>query len=765
MKTSVKAIPFQTLGLYVDASIKATEGFCDFETLPHYDALNDRLINPDVPFLSENVVSSPFNNKTFDLKSGVHLHFILPECLTNQLPNSQAYPPVPNRWLITKNGEQSWIVESDFLSKEPLPNQKQVTTIMPIADYTDNPSIYEKDGKKYYQPFRYMGRCLTSEAYWNKKEDANAENWFGLFQSPLNTMGYGHPMFSFFYPSCHSVFGFHDPSGKKTDVYTIEGWWEYDAKLVKETLFTELADTLNEDKTTTDFDTTDKSYKASSFDFVLECITPIILDNNSLNQKDKYTIAIGNSPTEAASALLAAELAETETANMKKWLTSDVNENEALEYQIEDILEAVQFDFLQQQEVDISAKFIEARHSKSFTTHNSGKIFDIAYEQRNPNTEDEDTTLEAYYDILKIDSIKTQLESISNTIQQLNYFQKEYDKNVLLITSKEEQLFTAWYRYLICAHPAEGFESTYPDADKVFVQLMKDMCSLHILKKRTFEDYGETLDETLTDIQKIKIEEHQQQLDELTDEFKLMSGPYRIIPKSDESKALTVAGNNKKNGGTVIAQEWAGTENQQWYLQKLDDGYYRIIAKHSGKALDVQGSKQNNGAKIHQWNYHSGDNQRFGLDLQDDGFYKITIKHSGKVVDVAGSNSINPKVHQWVSHDGDNQRFDFEPVVLAERIETFKQNIELKIAELNGAISALENEEGSVFNISFNLEEKASPRFYLPREPFILLKRNKKEEGDENAFYPMFLEWEMAFYPVDDPSDNDFAGYDERFFG
>lgn len=44
-----------------------------------------------------------------------------------------------------------------------------------------------------------MGRCLTSEAYWNKTENKNNENWLDIFQSPLNTMGYGHPMFSFFY--------------------------------------------------------------------------------------------------------------------------------------------------------------------------------------------------------------------------------------------------------------------------------------------------------------------------------------------------------------------------------------------------------------------------------------------------------------------------------------------------------------------------------------------------------------------------------------
>ncbi len=760
MKTSVKVIPFQTLGLYIDKSIKATEGFCDFENLPHYDVVNDRLINPDVPFLSENVVSSPFNNKIFDLKSGVHLHFILPECLTKQLSSSQAYPPVPNRWLITKNGEQSWIVESDFLSKEPLPNQTQVTTIMPIAQYTDNPSIYEKDGKKYYQPFRYMGRCLTSEAYWSKNE-TSTENWFSLFQAPLNTMGYGHPMFSFFYPNCHSVFGFHDPNGLQTDIYTIEAWWEYDSQLVKETLFTELADTLKEESTATDLDTTDKVYKSSPFDFVLECITPVILNNDGLNQKDQYTIAIGNSPTEAASALLAAELAEAEPANMKKWLTSDINEDEALEYQIEDVLEAIQFDFLQQQQVDISAKFIEARHAKSFTTHNSGKVFDIAYEQRDPSTDDEDTTLEAYYDILKIEQIKTQLEEISTTIQQLNYFQKEYNKNVLLITSKEEQLFTSWYRYLVCAHPAEGFESTYPDPDKVFVQLMRDMCDVHILKKRTFDSYGETIDDTLTDLQKIKIQAHKERLDELTDEFKLTSGPYRIVPKSNANHALTVAGNSKKNGAFITQQKWAGTENQQWYLQKLDDGNYRIIAKHSGKAIDTEGAKKQKGARFIQWDYHSGDNQRFNLESQTDGFYKITVKHSGKVLDISGSD--RSKIHQWDWHGGDNQRFDFEPVVLDERIETFKQDVETQIATLNNAISALEIEENKAFNISFNLAEKASPRFYLPREPFILLKRNKKDESDEKAFYPMFLEWEMAFYPVDDPSDNDFAGYDEQF--
>ena len=768
MNTNATTIPFQTLGLYVESSIKATEAFCDFQYLPYYDAENDRLINPDIPFLSENVVSSPFNNKTFDLKSGVHLHFIMPEMLSSQLPEIEGYAPVPNRWLVTKNGKEQWVVESDYLSKEPLLNQEQVTTVIPMLSDMTNPIIFEKDGKQFYQPFRYMGRSLSKEAFVFKEDTLPENTWLYFYDTPLNILGYGHPMFGLFYPNCHSVFGFYDPKGKKTDKYTVEGYWEYEASILEQATFKALAKQIDATEEKSTIDTSTKLYNYSPFDYVLKCDAPIMLDNQSLDKKDDYKIAVGNSSTEAVSALLAAELAETDAANMKKWLGStstigtSVPIDTGIEYRIEDILEAVQFEFLQQQEVDVSPKFIEARHSKSFSTQNSGKLFDISYEQRDTSTEDESTTLEAYFDILKIENIKTELEEISVAIQSLNYFQKEYDKNRLLIQSKEEQLFTSWYRYLVCAHPTEGFESTFPDADKVFVQLMRDMCELHILKKRTFESYGDLAAENLNEVQKEKIEAHHERLDDLADEFRMVSGPYRISPKSNPTKAVTVAKNSKKNRTNIIQQEWSGTDNQQWFLQKLEDGHYRIIAKHSNKAIDVEGGKKTKRGNFIQWKYHNGDNQHFKLDLQEDGFYKITAKHSGLVLDCSSPRE-NANIHQWNWHGKDNQRFEVETVVLEERIATFQQNVTSKIAHLNATILELEIEKNEDFNISFSLTEKASPRFYLPNEPVVLLKRTAKAEGDTSAFYPMFLEWEVAFYPVDDPSDNEFAGYDERF--
>jgi elongation factor Tu len=45
----------------------------------------------------------------------------------------------------------------------------------------------------------------------------------------------------------------------------------------------------------------------------------------------------------------------------------------------------------------------------------------------------------------------------------------------------------------------------------------------------------------------------------------------------------------------------------------VGDGYYKLVAKHSGKVLDVAGISSANGAKLHQWDYVGGDNQKWKL--------------------------------------------------------------------------------------------------------------------------------------------------------
>lgn len=97
-------------------------------------------------------------------------------------------------------------------------------------------------------------------------------------------------------------------------------------------------------------------------------------------------------------------------------------------------------------------------------------------------------------------------------------------------------------------------------------------------------------------------------------------GWYNIIAKHS-GKALETRGGVGATGNRVLVQQGEhvspGAANQQWWFNPLGDGFYQIVARHSGKSLDVNGDVNfgatGNGALVQQWEYLGGDNQKWRL--------------------------------------------------------------------------------------------------------------------------------------------------------
>jgi hypothetical protein len=114
-------------------------------------------------------------------------------------------------------------------------------------------------------------------------------------------------------------------------------------------------------------------------------------------------------------------------------------------------------------------------------------------------------------------------------------------------------------------------------------------------------------------------------------------------------KVLDVQGGPSatQDGAPVqVYTDWSGT-NQQWQLVSTNDGYYNLIARHSGKCLDVTGGvgATGNGVLLQQYSCLGTDNQKFKLLLNDGSpgtinqsvFYSILAKNSQKVLDVTAT--------------------------------------------------------------------------------------------------------------------------------
>ena len=59
-------------------------------------------------------------------------------------------------------------------------------------------------------------------------------------------------------------------------------------------------------------------------------------------------------------------------------------------------------------------------------------------------------------------------------------------------------------------------------------------------------------------------------------------------------------------------------------------GSYELVARHSGKCLDVSGVSMDDGAPVIQWTCNGGLNQRWTLQPASDGYYNLVAGHSGK---------------------------------------------------------------------------------------------------------------------------------------
>ncbi|WP_185231525.1 pectate lyase [Teredinibacter franksiae] len=93
--------------------------------------------------------------------------------------------------------------------------------------------------------------------------------------------------------------------------------------------------------------------------------------------------------------------------------------------------------------------------------------------------------------------------------------------------------------------------------------------------------------------------------------------------------------------------------NQQWDITDLGNGYYSIVAAHSGKSMDVYDWCVDPGCEIRQWDYSGGDNQQWLVASVGSGYYKIVSKYSGLALDVWEWNAnAGADVGQWTDLGG-----------------------------------------------------------------------------------------------------------------
>ncbi len=444
--SGILLVPMCLDALHLKFGTAVAEAMVDFSRLPYFDSRRD--VNPDIANLSESVVSQAFQNKNLFLKAGIHLHWALPDALTKESEEG-IFPATPNRWLVTRrdnpNTSESWVVESDYLYPANVGFQEDSVTYPDMREPED------------YSPrFRYLGRKIPLSQW--QETDPEAE-----YLERLSAVGYGEPAFAAFYPNCRSVFGFHDPKYAGDTVipeglqYDVIGWYSdskqnylrefilsfkhsYQEDYNKEATIEEIIRAIKEDLQW-------KGVTLEHSDVVPQIICyarltfkpPANYQGQPPLETANITLAVANTGTEALSAYLAETLDQSQKAI------------------IEEQLEALQFsDSLENQQLDVGAKFQVMRHEVGFNAVSGGLLWTIRLEAK--TTESDRVSSQATLHLPA---------NIVSQIDTLNRRQEEYDAASAEINSRRKQLFSDWYKYMISTYPPEDSWDDYPDIDKV----------------------------------------------------------------------------------------------------------------------------------------------------------------------------------------------------------------------------------------------------------------------------------------------------------
>jgi GH43 family beta-xylosidase len=141
---------------------------------------------------------------------------------------------------------------------------------------------------------------------------------------------------------------------------------------------------------------------------------------------------------------------------------------------------------------------------------------------------------------------------------------------------------------------------------------------------------------------------------------------YYTVVNKDSETCLEVKGNATADGAQVQQLACNDGMNQQWSLDYLGNGYYRLLNRNSGKGLEAAGgpSATQEGATIQQSSWVHSTNQQWRLLQTSDGWVRIEARHSGKVLGI--SNCVKGDVasaQQGTWQDGNGcQQFRLQPV-------------------------------------------------------------------------------------------------------
>lgn len=435
-------VPVHLDALYLPRSRAVVEATADFQRLPYFDRQENRDVNSGTPWLGDVITCSPFENSNLTLQAGIHLHWALPDGLCHgDVDESKPgkgrlrLPRVPDRWLIHRRetesiGEQTWVIESNYLWPDGSHGAPAVNIFWPQPTAATAGTAEAKT----YRPYRFLGRKQPLED-WKSRQTDPADYW-----PDLTAIGHGESSFAAYYPNCATVFGYHDrdlPKDWQTVHYDLIGWYSQASlrpPLTWESVEGARVEPKRQWRVADDVQPQD-----------LVCYASIQIHNRPSAKGEPsvsipsttppYSVAMGNTISEALSALVAQEVA----AEL---------EQPSLVGSIEEQLEALYVaDHLASAEQDLGLRLRHYRHEKSFDAVAGGTRWTVQ------TTPPEDKALPS---------------PLAFALGQLNDRQARWDRQSKELGQARRQLYGDWCNYMRNLYrPPDGGRGKFLDVDAV----------------------------------------------------------------------------------------------------------------------------------------------------------------------------------------------------------------------------------------------------------------------------------------------------------
>ena len=179
---------------------------------------------------------------------------------------------------------------------------------------------------------------------------------------------------------------------------------------------------------------------------------------------------------------------------------------------------------------------------------------------------------------------------------------------------------------------------------------------------------------------------------------------------------LDVSGANTANGTNIIQWSILNNSAQRFTVNEIGNGVYSIRSVLPGnKSVDIAEVSTNNGANVQIWDHNPTTfNQQFIIWKTDDGFYQLIARHSGKVIDVEmASTAPGGNIHQWENVNQANSKWYI--VSTKPGLATFYQNCDFggyNVSLNEGAYSLQDLKDKGISNDDIS-SIKTTPGFII----------------------------------------------------